>query len=99
MIEIGAVCLSALFTVIGFLIVHSVGRLEKTISGLSTTITTLSEKIDLSHRRHDIMDVVLSTILRDSFNSDGIAKGKTDWPRIFRQDDFDPHPRSKVKKV
>lgn len=58
-------------------------RVDVKVDDLHETVRSNGVQIDLSHKRHDVTDVVLSSILKDSFSSSGIALNKTDWPRIF----------------
>lgn len=71
---------------------EALGRLDDKISDVNLLMKNQIDSIDESRKRLDVTDVVVSSILKDSFSSAGIVKNKTDWPRIF-----DPEYRSAMK--
>lgn len=50
---------------------------------LKKTLEKMIAEVELSHKRHEVTDIVISSLLKDSFNSRGIAEDKMEWPEIF----------------
>lgn len=71
----------ALITALLAIIIGLLSFIGKKISDL---LDKLISEVELNEKRQDVTDVAVSTLLKDSFSSRGIAEGKMEWPRIFR---------------
>lgn len=67
---------SALLSMIIFLLGVIAAYLKK-------NLISLTKSVHLHEQQISIIDVVLSAVIKDSFNSKGIAEDKLPWPRIF----------------
>lgn len=88
MIEI---TITSLITLCFGLLAYLAKKLDKSLDNFNHTQVALQKEISLSHKRLDIIDVIISSILRDPVNSAAISENRSDWPKnVFEKDDAPP---------
>ena len=66
--------LSIIIGLLGFI----ARKLEKSLEGISREIL-------ISNERHNVSDVLFSTIFQDTVNTKHIAEGKLPWPKTMHK--------------
>jgi hypothetical protein len=69
--------------VIASLLSIIIGILGFIAQKLDKNLTEIHSNLSLAHERHDVSDVMISHIIKESYNSKAIANGQEKWPNIF----------------
>lgn len=71
-------------SVTAILITVIIGLLSFIAKRLNDLLTKLILDTDLANKRHDVTDIVISSLLKENYNSKSLARDSGAWPHIFK---------------